>query len=291
MDLALKDFNRIIDVTFYTAGGGVTAIKCPRHGRKPSIEITGSYSTRGILSAFNITIKNLYLDLQTQQYARIKVKAGYANNLITIEGTILTMYQEAPGPDGKTVIQCQLGGLQDWLDGTVDLNFDAGTSITDVLDAIKDKLKATQTKPGDAARTLTLKEPFMYTGSARDAMKALEKKFIEDNLVVFLRNNTVYAECVAKGDHIGIKVLKFMSAPPQPNTGGEAGTYYTTVTAPWIPDLQLFDILEIPSRVYIRNYGLVGTGKTQRIQVTTLSFHFGTTGSTNSMTVQGFLAE
>lgn len=289
MDLELKDFNRIIDITFYTAGGLPTTIRCPRHGRKPTIEITGTYSTRGYLQTFNLTIKNLYLDLQTEQYSDIKVKAGYANNLITIEGTILTMYQEAPGPDGRTVIQCQPGNLQQWLDTTVNLNFDAGTSITDILDTIKDKLGASQTKPGDNAKALTLKEPFMYNGAARDAMKALENKFKEYNLVVFLRNSTVYAECLAKRDHIGIKVLKFMSSPPQPNTGGEAGTYYTTVTAPWMPDLQLFDILEIPSRVYVRNFGLVGTGKTQRIQVTTLSFHFGTTGSVNSMTVQGFL--
>ena len=81
-----------------------------------------------------------------------------------------------------------------------------------------------------------------------------------------------------------------MSAPPQENAGDSGGTYYTTVTAPWEPKLQKGDLLIIPSKVYVRNFTLVGgLSKTQKIEVTSLSFHFGTTGGTNSMTVQGFI--
>ena len=83
--------------------------------------------------------------------------------------------------------------------------------------------------------------------------------------------------------------LEYMSAPPQANAGGEEGSAYTTITAPWIPQLKVGDRLEIPQRVYMRFFATVGAGKaTQFIQVTTMSIHFGTTGGVNSMTVQGF---
>lgn len=303
MALNSSNFNRIIDISFITSAAskydsrgfalnGIAdqrSIYCPRHGRKPEIEINGTFTTKDYLPVFNITVKNLYLDLQKEQYAKVKVSCGYDGNTIPIEGTILTMYQESPGPDGKTVIQCKMGNLTDWLEANVDLNFDTGTAITDILDAIKTKLKVSQVIIGNEARTLNLKEKFMHNGSAREGMAKLAKVFEENNLAVFMRENKLIAICLATGDKVGEEVLQYMSAPPQPNTGDKAGTYYTTITAPWMPKLQIGDILTIPSRVYMRNFGMVGNGKTQRIQVTAISFHFGTTGSTNSMTVQGFM--
>lgn len=285
----LNRFNRIIDLTFYTADQKMKVIRCPRHGRKPTIEINGTYTGRSYLQAFNITVKNLYLDLQTEQYARIKVSAGYEGNTVDFEGTILTMYQEAPGPDGSTVIQCEWGKMQDWLDATVQLNFDTGTSIADILDAIKIALKASQYKAGEKAGALSLKEKFEYDGTARGAMVKLMERFQDKNLVVYLKESTIYAMAEGDGDTVEPKQMLYMSAPPQPNTGGANGTYYTTVTGPWMPDLNMFDRLTIPSRVYVRNFGVVGTGTKQTIQVNSLSFHFGTTGNTNSMTVQGTL--
>jgi hypothetical protein len=303
MAVGLPNFNRIIDVSFITATeskydsrgfslNGIAdqrSIVCARHGRKPDIEITGTFTTTDYLPVFNISIKNLYLELQKEQYAKIKVRCGYEGNLITIEGTILSIFQESPGPEGRTVIQCQLGNLKDWLESTVDLNFDKGTAITDVLDAIKGKLNVKQTHYGSQARALNLKEKFMHNGSAREAMAKLSKMFEEERLAVFMRTDMLVAICLSTGDRVGEEILQYMSAPPQPNTGDEAGTYYTTITAPWMPKLQVGDVLIIPSRVYMRNYGIAGTGKTQKIQVTNINFHFGTTGSTNSMTVQGFM--
>lgn len=290
MALELEHFNRIIDISFLGKDGTAEkVIKCPRHGIKPNIEITGSFGTKNILPSFNITIKNLYLDLQKEQYSAIKVECGYDGNTIPIEGTILTMYQESPGPDGRMVIQCQLGKLTDWLEANVDLNFEAGDAITEVLDAIKSKLNITQTSYGDEAKKLKLPENYMHNGSAREAMSKLSNMFQDKHLAVFMREKMLIAICLAEGDKVGEERLEYMSAPPQPNTGDDAGTYYTTVTAPWNPKLQIGDVLTIPSRVYMKNYGMVGSGKEQKIQVTALSFHFGTTGSVNSMTVQGFV--
>lgn len=302
MGIKNSNFNRIIDISFLGSAKRYNgselmvqnyqkSIVCPRHGRKPEIEINGTFTDRSYLASFNITIKNLYLDLQREQYTRIKVSCGYAGNVIPIEGTILSMYQESPGPDGRTVIQCQTGNITDWLEANVQLNYEAGTSLTEILGAIKNKLKAPQVVIGKEARKLKIKtgEKYMHDGSAREAMTKLEKMFEEERLVVFMREQTLCAICLTTGDKVGEEVLQYMSAPPQPNTGDERGTYYTTITAPWMPKLQIGDILTIPSRVYMSNYGMVGTGKTQQIQVTKISFHFGTTGSTNSMTVQGFM--
>lgn len=301
MAVSLERFNRIIDISFIGSAtrydgselrtqGHYKSIVCPRRGRKPSIEINGTFTTKNYMPTFNVTVKNLYLDLQGEQYSKVKIKAGYENQLITIEGNILTMYQEQPGPEGKTIIQCMYGNVQQWLDAMVQLQFDANTSITDVLDAIKIKLDASDVKLGEKARGLTLKEPMQYTGSARGALDDLKKRFEEEHLALFIRGTMICAICLTEGDSIGQAKLQYMSAPPQENTGDEAGAYYTTITAPWMPELAIGDILEIPARVYIRNFGTVGgSAKTQKIQVTGISFHFGTTGTTNSMTVQGFM--
>ena len=301
MAVDLERFNRIIDISFVETAtrydgselrtqNHASSIICPRRGRKPSIEINGTFTTKNYMPTFNLTVKNLYLDLQGKQYSKVKIKAGYENQLVPIEGSILTMYQEQPGPEGKTVIQCMYGNVQQWLDTMVDLQFDKGAMLTDVLDAIKTKLKASEVKYGEKARTLTLKEPLQKSGTAREVLDVLKKRFEEEHLAIFIRGTMLCAICLTEGDSIGTAKLQYMSAPPQENTGDEAGAYYTTITAPWMPELSIGDILEIPARVYIRNFGSVGgAAKTQKIQVTALSFHFGTTGTTNSMTVQGFM--
>lgn len=299
MGITSSNFNRIIDISLIpdNSKAAVPAkmrkpktITCPRHGRKPSIEITGEFWADMTLPSFDITVKNLYLDLQKEQYAKIEVNCGYEGNTVPIKGTIFSIYPESPGPDGKTVIQCVLGNMQDWLESTVNLNFESGAGLPEILDAVKTQLKASQVFMGVTAKTLRLTEPFMHNGSAREAISRLIKIFEEKRLALFMRDSTLCAVCATKGDFIGTHVLQFISAPPQMNTGDERGTYYATIQAPWMPKLRIGDLLEIPSRVYMHNMKLVGSGKTQRIQVTTIKFHFSTTGGANSMTVQGFIS-
>lgn len=292
MGVSTSNFNRIIDVSLMGSSGTnyVKTIICPKYGRKPSIEINGTFNADMELPSFNLTIMNLHLDLTNEEYTKIKVSCGYEGNTVTIEGSILMIYPESPGPEGKTVIQCQLGSMSDWLSATVQLNFEAGSALTDILNTIKTKLNASQVFIGTSAKTLNLAQPFMHDGSAREAIAKLVKIFEKDNLAIFMRDTTLCAVCLTKGDSIATHVLKYISAPPQPNAGDERGRYYTTITAPWIPKLRVGDLLQVPSKVYMKNYGSVGTGSTQNIQVTNISFHFGTTGSTNSMTVQGFIA-
>ena len=292
MGITNVNFNRIINLTLIKKTGSgydsrgfsltnwtpTTAIICPVRGRKPNIEINGTWTTDVDLPAFNITIKNLYADLTKEQYTSVEVEVGYEGNLITIKGDIITMYQESPGPEGKTIIQCVYGRMQQWLDANVDLNFEAGTSLLTVLESIKQAIKAETLRTGALVKTLTLKEPVQFNGTARAAMTYLNNVFQDKKLSVYMQGTELRAICISEGDFVEEPlVLDFMSAPPQENAGDDAGSYYTTVTAPWMPKLSIGNLLTIPSRVYIRNFATVGgLGKTQNIQVTSISFHFGT---------------
>ena len=293
--MALKNFNRIINLTLYKTDGSGSQllaehIKCPVHGRKPSIEINGSIYPNDTLGPFNVTVKNLYMDLTGAQYKKIKVEAGYEGNTVTFEGTILTMYQDEPGPESKMVIQCQNGKMQNWMDATVQMDYEAGTLLTVLLKDIGTKLKTDGVHMGVKAATLQLQTRFMYDGTARGALDKIKELFVNYDLITFVRDNTLCAICAPGGDFIKTHRLEYMSAPPQENSGDESGTFYTTVSAPWIPKLQIGDLLTIPSKVYMRNFMAVGgKSKTQNIQVTTLEFHFATTGGANNMKVQGFI--
>lgn len=286
----IPQYNRIIDLTLESDSGQKLYIQCPRRGRKPSIELNASYAGNSTLMPFNIAVKNLYLDLLSISYAKVKLKVGYENNTIDMEGTILTIYQESPGPEGRTIIQCQMGNFTQWLDAAVQIQFDAGTKLMDVLEEIRSRMGALKVEAGETAKTLSLKSRFDWDGTARGALAELEKRFEDNHLHLFMRNEMICAICYTTTDYIASYKLDYMSAPPQPNAGGEEGTAYTTITAPWIPQLNIGDMLEIPQQVYMRYLQTVNAkGKaTQFIQVTSLSLHFGTTGGVNSMTVQGF---
>lgn len=285
--------NRLTQLKTLATGqdAGYTFIDCPTKGRKPSIEITGTFSSQSYLPAFNITIKNLYLNLKDTSYSTVEVEAGYEGRTTTFTGKIYSMYQEEPGPEGRTVIQCKEGSVQPWLDATIQMTLEAGTPLSTALNQIGQKLGVYMVHTGDQVKPLQIKQRFEHDGSVRAAIEKLKKIFEAEKLDIFLRGNFLVAISLKDGqDFVNSYVLDFMSAPPQENTGGSDGTYYTTVTAPWMPELRIGDRLTIPSRTYIRNLVKVGNASgTQDIQVTALNFHFGTTGGTNSMTVQGFL--
>ncbi len=286
----IPQFNRIIDLTIIGKNGNQQVIYCPRHGRKPSIEINVTYADNNSLYAFNVAVKNLYLDFVNEQYATIKLTVGYADNTVDMEGTILSIYQESPGPEGRTIIQCQEGKMQQWLDAAVQLYFEPGTSVKNILEQIKSKVGAHQVTMGTKASTLSLKTPFEHDGSARGALTKLQDVFKDEKLYVFLRNETLCAICIGEADYIASHKLEYISAPVQPNAGSESGDAgYTTVTAPWIPQLRNGDCLEVPAKVYQRFLTTVNknAGDTIFIQVFKISVHFGTTGGVNQMTVQG----
>ena len=268
-----------------------TFIDCPARGRKPAIEITGSYTSQSYLAAFNITIKNLYLNLKETDYSSVEVEAGYEGRTTVFTGKIYSLYQEEPGPEGKTVIQCKEGSIQPWLNATIQMTLESGTPLLSALNQIGQKLGVYSVHTGDQVKSLRIKQRFYWNGSVREAIEKLKKMYEQEKLDIFIRGNFLCAILLKDGqDFVNSYVLEYMSAPPQENTGGSDGTYWTTVTAPWMPELRIGDRLTIPSRTYIRNLIKVGSGSgLQDIQVRALSFHFSTTGGANSMTVQGNL--
>lgn len=302
MAVGLKRFNRIIDISFTGSstryvGSALDkvnfrqSILCPRHGVKPDIQINGTLGSDNNLWAFHIMIKNFYFNLRAEPYSRIKVRAGYANNPITFEANIRNMYQQTPGPDGTTVIECLYGNVtKTWLDTMVDLNYEAGTSLSDIIEAIKNKLNAVDKHMGAKAQQLKLDEPLQFEGSARDALKTLEQRFQDRHLITFMRGDLLCALCLTKGDCVERHVLQYLSTPPQINPGDSEGTWTAQITAPWMPELLPGDELTIPLQTYIKNGKLVGgASKYQKMQVTKMSFHFGTKGSINQMTCDGYI--
>ena len=291
MAINLNLFNRIINLKIYRENNKPLLLTCPTKGRKPRIELSGNFYANGDLPAFNLTIKNLYLDLKDDVYTKIEVEAGYEGCTAKLEGSISTIYQEEPGPEGTTYIQCQEGEMADWLDTYINVSYDAGTTLNMIISQMGEKLGTKGTLVKGKAATLMTQDTFEHNGTARDACTKLKKMFQENYLVIFIRNNILTAICLSEGDFINVHTLKYMSAPLQFNTGGDSsGTYYATVSAPWDPSLQPGDMLIIPSMVYQRYGERVGTDTgSQRIEVQSMEFHFGTCGGTNSMKVQGYL--
>ena len=203
------------------------------------------------------------------------------------------MYQDRPGPDSTTVISCVEGQVYaKWLDAVVNVEFDAKAMLKDVLESITAKLDITEVVMGDHAKTLSLKEPFYYNGSIRGALEELNKRFADDKLQCFMQQSRLCAICLERGDYINLRQIKYISAPLLKNPGDEYGNGVQQVTAPWMPDLRPGDLLEIPAEVYRANFSTVGRlnlSLKQKMQVTTLSFHFGTSGTINQMVCMGFI--
>ena len=293
MAVNLELFNRIINLKFIGENGKVVTVTCPKKGRKPNIELHATIWPSCNLPAFNLTVKNMYLDLREDVYTKVEVEAGYAGRTTTITGSVIMLYQEEPGPEGTTYIQCREGGLKEWLDAYINVEFKAGTYLAEVLAGITKNLSNKGTRIariGNFASRLSLPSKFVHNGTAREAIQKLMQMFQGYCLAIYTQNDILNAVCLTYDDYIKIKTLKYISGPPQFNIADESGELFTTITAPWDPTLQVGDELIIPSRTY-QNYGRIGgtVSGEQKIHVTQIEVHFGTCGGLNSMTVEGYV--
>lgn len=291
----IPNYNRIIDINFLINKGTADkavyvedpalTITCPRRGIKPSIEITGSFTTDTCLPPFNVAIKNLYMDIPNTQYPQLKVTAGYENTLQSFIGTILTMYQESPGPEGRTIIQCLVGTTQTWLDTIVKLQFDGDSyKLTDALQKIADSL-GLRLICSESVKGMTGKTSLQFEGKVQEAMQVLKNIFQEEKLVITARADELRA--YSKNDKKGINdfELKYIATPPQQNAGTD-GIIYGTIVAPWIPTLRPGDKVTYSTWQFMKNYSVSRSDKASLI-VDNIQFHFGTVGSVNQMTIQG----
>ena len=289
-----NNFNRIINLSFLVNKGGDKGeykkisnldIKCPLRGRKPSIEITGSFSPDDCLPPFNVTVKNLYMDIPESQYPQIEVEAGYENSLQTFRGTILSMYQESPGPESTTVIQCYTGTTKTWLDEIVTLQLDEGFKLTDALQKIADSM-GLRTVYSDSVKQMVSKTSIQFEGKPQDAIAKLKTMFSVEKLIVTVRTDELRA--YSQNDTKGLNdvELKFLSSPPQ-QAAGSNGIVYATLVAPWIPTLRPGDKVTYNAWQFMKAFSVSKQEKASII-VNSIQFHFGTTGSVNQMTIQGY---
>lgn len=285
----IPNYNRIINLTLKTASGqNDITIKCPLRGRKPNIEINGTYTSSNYLPSFNITVENLYLDLSGEQYTEIEVEAGYEQETVFFTGTIYTIYQESPGPDGRTVIQCREGNLTNWLSSTVNINQKKGGALATVISQIAQSLQLMPDIKGTPA-ALVLPADFEFQGKASDAINRIINLFPTEALRIRQKGQTLACYSVTKKEILGVRQMKYLAAPPQMNAGDQDGSYYTTLSGPWVPGLEIGDCLEYPTWQIMKNFMQINTKtRSSKMIVTALQFQFSTVGGANQMTVQGY---
>lgn len=294
--MGIEQFNKTISLYFLDENGRDTGnnIICPARGRKPEIELVGTFQpslSGGAIPEFTITVTNLYLDILGFQYPKVKVVAGYEGNTIEFSGSIMSMFRESPGPDGKTVICCYLGTISGWLDSYLETDCTAGTPLKDVLAKISQSLglAAEPIIPAELAG-LTLLSKFAESGTASSVLDKLLAQFPSEGLGVAEDNGTLhlYSNGTPK-TYIKRINIDYLSSPPQTNPGGENGAYYTAFTAPWNPQVRPGVKAVFPAWQYVKNLTVVNSDSTNMnaVNVEFVQIHFSTTGSANQMQVQG----
>lgn len=292
----IQNFNRIINLYFLDSNGNVLpnkTILCPLHGRKPNIEINGSFTQAAELGAFNIKVKNLYMDLTESAYAGIRVEAGYEGNLISFQGSIFNMYQESPSPEGSIIIQCQIGKIYDkWVGKSLSLHISKGQKLYDVLSNIASVL-GLSVSVAPSLQTLTVNQDLYLDGSILGAVQKLKQMFSTQDLVIKARENILHAWSLKDAAGAVPRKIDYLSAPIQATAGGENGAYNVTLSARWEPQLEIGDLLMYPSKSYVKFGVQVNSAAEQgygRIHVYNIQFQFGTVGSANNMIVRGYKA-
>ena len=90
----MENFNKCIDITFRGSSKQI-AIKTPRKGMKPDIEITGNLTGKDQVCDLEIRITNLYTDDILSDYHTVEISAGYADTMSkTIEGSVVNVYTD-----------------------------------------------------------------------------------------------------------------------------------------------------------------------------------------------------
>lgn len=291
--MAIENFNRIINLKFYSPSDKqipAETITCPVRGRKPYIEITGQYIASDVSQVFNVVIRNLYLDFTEHQYTELEVEAGYEGNVvIAFRGSILYALKESPGPESKTVIQCQLCDVTALQGKIVNIEIaDDNTTLKDVLTEFCRQTGYPSPAVSDAAGALTSGEGgIMLYGRVTDVLSEIKKRYDRNgDLRVLIDSISISAYLDGEDKPIKKDILTFLSAPPQLVGGGE-NAVVATIVAPWRPDLRPGDVITFDTDYYTTVHILGYRQKTITMQIATIQVHFSTCKGANQMTVIG----
>lgn len=282
-------FNKKIDIELAGEGVAPISIICPDSGRKPSIEINGTYDASDVINDFTVRITNFYIS-GLSSYTRIRVSAGYMNGrTLCAEGDISFSYIESPGPDRVTVLCCKIGDATAWTNRFINISFSNPVTIQELIQKISDSLGFGTPNIDTSLRSQTLPY-FFHTGRASGALHYLTELLPKVNITT--ANNRISVWTPAKGDDRSAQansrsfLLQNLTTPPA-ITGNTAN-----VVAPWTPDVRPGDYVTFPTRTYSQDYAAAqaGTvGETCTIQVQTMNFRFATTEDANEMQLEGII--
>lgn len=277
------NWNKLIDITLKAPSDSGTGesftIKTPRAGRKPNIEISGVITQKDFVSSFEIRITNLYLaDKILSDYHEIEVIAGYENKMSAgIKGTILNIYNESPGPDKVTVIQCAAASFNKWLNTTVNLELDENFKLSEAVDKITKSLNFDEAFIDSAIQSMTSPTPLKINGGAKQAVSELEKLFPEIKIILSPNKISIYPK---EGKTNGKNYLLPLLIQAPQFSGG-----VVNLIAPWQPEIFPGDTV-----TFSTNYYSTQTTSTDKIgntaEVVSLEFNF-STYSTNEMHITG----
>lgn len=282
-------FNKKIDIELMGEGVAPISIICPDSGRKPSIEINGTYDASDVINDFTVRLTNFYIQ-GLSSYTRIRVSAGYMNGrTLCAEGEISFAYTESPGPDRVTVLCCKIGDSTAWTTRFISISFSNPVTVQELVQKISDSLGFGTPNIDLELRGNTLPY-FFHTGRASGALHYLGELLPRTNITV--ANNRISVWAPSKGENrTGLENSRSFLLPNLITPPAITGTT-ANVVAPWTPDVRPGDYVTFPTRFFSQDYtaAQAGTvGETCTIQVQTMNFRFATTEDANEMQLEGII--
>lgn len=274
-----KSYNKIIELELISRTKTIR-IASPLWGRKPNINITGTFTSQDNITIFEVRIYNLYLDVDYSEVHSLVVTCGYAGEKQTaIVGAISAMYTDSPGPDRVTVIQCTNADVGKWLTKACDISVEKGESFKTVLETISKDIGFNPPKINKVDKTL--ESPFEHNGLVKDAVHKLRDLFPS----VFIRIDSNFFSASEKSGSGTKYQIRYLSSAPQ--FSGASVSF----TSPWIPALRPEDTVQLSTSYYVQDITSMTLDKKSEFKVTSVSFEFSTIDGTNSMTVTAVTQE
>ena len=279
----LYNYSRRINLTFLNEETGAEfKIECPAKGRKPNIQISGTLLPVDYMSDVEIRVVNLYIE-RGQTFQKVRVEAGYENSMsIAFEGEITNIYDESPGPEKVTVINCTQGKIKNMLSNVIALNLEKGFTLNSALSQIA-KAAELDAPVITFTDTETGGSPFTFNGTVQEALHQLSPLF--PSVTLMFTDRTIKAVKNEISPAEKAKPIKFLQSPPQ-----VTGTV-VIIKAPFDPAIKPGDVVTVQNVSYMTKRTIsVGTLMNQ-YRINSVEFRFSTVQGSNQMTLQGYYPE
>lgn len=277
----MENFGKCIDLTF-RGSSKYLVIKTPRKGIKPDIEITGTLTGKDQVCDLEIRITNLYTDDILSGYHTVEISAGYADTMSkTIEGSVVNVYTESPGPDKVTVIYCTVANFDAWLNKTIDLKLAKNFTLKNAVAEITKALGFNEAQIDSGIAQSTCAAPLEVNGTARQAVSELKKCFPGVNITVDKQFLKVFPESQQPATVMNHTLKALIQAPQF--SGGQV-----SLIAPWNPAVRPGDFVTYPTNFFQTTMGL---SPFSTAYVVSVQFSFSTNGDQNEMSITGILKE